>query len=622
MSVSTPASLNLSADYQRRILQANPRLTNELEIELVAFRFGTPEHGRFFHMQRVANLLFTKEHNPDIVSPLDWNPWTVRICKLLCDGDPSLPFTGYPTYVGLTGPASSSKTYSVSLYVFLLWLSSPVRTKGVVSSTSIQAAKNRIWGDLVGLANAAPEEIRNCFALTQSNPAMIKIKGGTHKQSIELIAGDDSQREASDKVLGIKNDWFLLAVDEATEVSHALLEARNNLNKNPRFQMIFIGNAKSHDDPHGKVCEPLKGWDTITVDSDLWATTLPRGAALHLDGMKSPNLDVPEGTPPPFPRLFNRKDLLEVATAEGGENTPGFQRFGRGFWPKGGTANQIYSQSEIELNGGTEKAIWLEPPRRIMGHDVAFSSDGDKSMAVIGELGITPERIPILNHVATEIVEVEDSQAKRRSYAMAERLREIAIKYHVMTEDLGVDCTGTGVSYPEIVDEILGGSCMRIPFNGEVSTLPYPSDGLTKPQEMFDRRVSELWYIGKLYLQKGQFRGLKQSLITDMSKRLYDRGRQNKICVETKRKMRERGVRSPDEADAFMIMLAVARERFGFEVYKGQTRAELERGANWMFQRKKVSFKEMVERHQPQGKMLIAMPAGGWQKQTIQRGGN
>lgn len=606
----------LTAPYQKRILRDNPSLTNALEIELAAFRFGT-EHGRFFHMQRVANFLFTKEHNPDIVSPLDWNPWTTRICRVLCDGDPSMNFQGYPTYIGLTGPASSSKTYSVSLYVFLMWLSSPVRTKAVVSSTSIQAAKNRIWGDIVGIANMVRPELRG-YSITQSNPAMIKLPSGTHKQSIELIAGDDSQREASDKVLGIKNDWFILAVDEATEVSHALFEARSNLDKNPRFQMIFIGNAKSHDDPHGKVCEPAKGWESISIESDIWQTTLPRGLALHLDGLKSPNMAVAEGEVPPFPRLFNRKDLIEVATSEGGQNTPGFQRFGRGFWPKGGTTNQIYSQQDIELNGATEKAIWLEQPRRIIGHDVAFSSEGDKSMAVICDLGITPERVPILAQVATEVVEVDDSQAKRRSYAMAERLKEIAEKYGVATEDIGVDCTGTGVSYPEIVDEILGGHCIRIPFNGEVSTLPYPSDGLTKPQEMFDRRVSELWYIGKLFLQKGQFRGLKQSLITDMCKRLYDRVKQNKIAVETKRKMRERGVKSPDEADAFMIALAVAREKYGFEVYKGEV-ANARGGTNWLFHKNKKSFREWAAEKVPNAKFLINVPKGGWQKTMLKR---
>lgn len=615
---SDTLDLKLSAPYQKRLAKLNPHLTNALEIELVAFRFGTQDHGRFYHMQRVANFLFAKEHNPDIVSPLDWNPWTTQICRVLCDGDSSLGFTGYPTYAGITGPASSSKTYSVALYSFLMWLSSPVRTKVVVSSTSIQAAKNRIWGDVVSAASSVPESIRKSFSITQSNPAMIKIPGGTHKQSIELIAGDDSQREASDKVLGIKNDWFILAVDEATEVSHALFEARSNLDKNPRLQMIFIGNAKSHDDPHGKMCEPLKGWDSITVESELWQTTLPRGVALHLDGMKSPNLIVEEGQTPPFPRLFNRKDLIEVTTTEGGHNTPGFQRFGRGFWPKGGTWNQIYSQNDIELNGATAKPVWWEQAKRLAGVDPSFTEGGDKPMMVICDLGMTPDRVPILAHVASEVIEVSEEQVRLlgRGHAMAHSMKAIAARYGVSPFDIGVDDTGIGITFPEIVDNVCGGTCVRITFNGEVSTLPYPSDGLTEAQEMFDRKVSEIWYVAKLYLGKQQFRGLQASLIASMCTRLYDRGKQNKIVVETKRKMRERGVRSPDEADAFFIALAVAREKYGFEVYTGEVRGGT--GVQ-LFPRPKMNLKEWAAKHRPEAKMLIAGHAGGWAIKAVKR---
>src|ERR1700678_3854415 len=129
----------LAFDWQREIKRRNPRPSNVLEIELVAFRYGT-QHGRFFHMKRLADFFYSKETNPEIIKPLVWNNWTERICRLLCDGDASLSYAGPPDVVGITGPASSSKTFSVALYVFLLWYSNPLQTKGVISSTSIQAA--------------------------------------------------------------------------------------------------------------------------------------------------------------------------------------------------------------------------------------------------------------------------------------------------------------------------------------------------------------------------------------------------------------------------------------------------------------------------------------------------
>lgn len=600
----------LAFDWQREIQKLNPRCTNALEIELIAFRYGT-KHGRFFHMQRLADFFYSKECNPDILRPLIWNPWTISICRLLCDGDEKLSFTGYPDVVGVTGPASSSKTFSVALYIFLLWYSNPLQTKGVISSTSITAAKNKIWADVLQFAMAVPAPLQ-FYEILNSNPAIIKLpkgtSGATSRESIELIAGDDSQRDASDKVLGIKNSWFILGVDEATEVSHALYAARDNVSKNPRYQMIFIGNAKSHDDPHGMVCEPADGWDSITVEDTIWETTQPRGACIHLDGTKSPNLNIPDGHPLPYPGLFSSKDL-----APSGESSiGGHVRFVRGFWAKSGTVNQIYTPQDIELNGGQEKAIWLEKPRRLIGHDPSFSTDGDAAKVVIVDVGMTPERLPIIAHVATEQIEVEEAEDKRRGHAMAERLEVIAKKYGIVSlSDIGVDNTGTGTSYPEIIDEVFKkagweGHCTRVPFNGPVSDSPYPSDDLTEPGEMFDRRVSELWYVGKLFLQKRQMRGLRDSLVKDMCKRLYDRGRQNKIVVETKRKMRERGISSPDEGDSFFIALDLARSKLGFAVYKGEVGP----------QRPKRTFKDWAKKYgqEIQGKQLQVEYGrdGGW----------
>lgn len=608
----------LKEPWQRRLHKANPQC-NPLMLELIAFRFGTPEHGRFYHMRRLANLFFSKEGNPDIIKPLDWNPWTTLICRTLCDGAPGMSFKGYPHHVGITGPASSSKTYSAALYLWLLWFSNPMRTKGIVASTSIQSAKNRIWADVLHFARSMPQQYQ-VYKILASNPAKVCLPKDEDRNSIELIAGDDAQMEASDKVIGIKNDWVIEVVDESTAVSHAMLEARHNLSKNPRFQLIFLGNAETHEDPHGKCCEPAKGWDTITVDTPMWETVLPRGLCIHLDGEKSPNLQVPEGELPPYPRLFGHKDLADVVKSDGGTNSPGYQRFTRGFWPKVGSINQIYSQQDIDLNGGQNKPVWKDKPRRCIGHDPSFSTDGDRAKAVVVDIGQDWKGKHILAHVATEDVEVDDSQKQRHSYALAESLLAIAEKYGVEIEDIAVDNTGTGVSYPEIVDEVFLKRaretdptaklrhCHRVSFNGFVSDRPYPVDPLTNDtKKMFDRRVSELWYIGKLFLNQGQLLGMKDSLVTSICSRRYTRTGERQICVERKKDMRTRGIRSPDEGDAYFIVLDMARERLGFEVFQGLVEKPPV----------KKSFKEWSRHYTPLNGPKLLIGRGGWMGKTL-----
>lgn len=591
---------------------------------MAAFWHGT-ELGHFFHMRRLADFFFSKEENPNILTPLLWSPWALRVGRIICDGDPSFSFKGRPDVIGITGPASSGKTFIVSLYVFLRWYCNPLQTKGVVASTSIQAAKNKIWAEVLQFANSVPKQFQ-FYNILESNPAIIKLPkgtaGATDRASIELIAGDDSQVAASAKVLGIKNRFFLMAIDEATEVSMAMVSALANLSKNVEYQGIYIGNAANHDDPHGKICEPKGGWDSISIESDMWETTFHRGCCIHIDGHKSPNMDVPDGAPLPYPGLFSKKDLV------GEPGSVDDIRFNRGFWAKGGSASQIYTKQDIEIHGAQKPPQWMEKPERIMGHDPGFSEEGDGVGTTIWDLGKLPDGFPIFAQVGSVNLEIEDARSEDRSHAMAEALERSARKFNVTKlENIVVDKTGTGASYPEIVNAVFkragwSGACSTVSFGGSPSELPYPDEDLTPADKMFANRVSELWYIGLLYLKRGQFRGFQNSLINDMCKRRYERIKQNMICVEPKKKMRARGVKSPNEADSAFMALDLARSRYGFTVSESVLGHEFSQISPWnQVAKKKRSFKDWSEHYKSFGevKQLGVERSGGWLGKSLKR---
>jgi hypothetical protein len=46
--------------------------------------------------------------------------------------------------------------------------------------------------------------------------------------------------------------------------------------------------ARSFYDPFGKFITPLKGWDSISVESEEWETA--RGIAIHFDATKNPRI--------------------------------------------------------------------------------------------------------------------------------------------------------------------------------------------------------------------------------------------------------------------------------------------------------------------------------------------
>jgi hypothetical protein len=82
--------------------------------------------------------------------------------------------------------------------------------------------------------------------------------------------------------------------------------------------------------------------------------------------------------------------------------------------------------------------------------------------------------------------------------------------------------------------------------------------------ELFDRFVSELWWAGRAWMEEGlvggvgaQFKNLREQL----SARRYETVNDRKISVEPKREMKERLGTSPDEADAFVLLVELLRRR-------------------------------------------------------------
>jgi hypothetical protein len=91
------------------------------------------------------------------------------------------------------------------------------------------------------------------------------------------------------------------------------------------------------------------------------------------------------------------------------------------------------------------------------------------------------------------------------------------------------------------------------------------SDPVTA-RDKFDRRVSELWWVGREFVKYGQIKGVNDDLSRELKARKYttQKGPEGlKIKVETKPDMKDRLGFSPDLADSFAVALDIARSRFG-----------------------------------------------------------
>ena len=102
-------------------------------------------------------------------------------------------------------------------------------------------------------------------------------------------------------------------------------------------------------------------------------------------------------------------------------------------------------------------------------------------------------------------------------------------------------------------------------FGGAASDLPVSSEDLRPAKEVYDRRVTELWFTAREYLQSGQLRGIDPWTAKEFCSREFEDERR-KLKLQTKRDMKAVYGMSPDIADCTVILTEVAK-RSGIGVY-------------------------------------------------------
>ena len=188
-------------------------------------------------------------------------------------------------WVTLTAGAASWKTTCAAMYVTASWYASPKDTVVVCTSTTLDGLRRRIWKEISKFyrlrpAFGNPVLSRNC----------IQFEKGMDDAGIFGLATDKGEIDkAIGKIIGFHAPSMIVMVDEMPYTPEAIVEACVNLESGSnRFQFIGIGNAADQLDPHGRMCEPKHGWDSVDVEAEKWETK--RGVCVHLDGLKSPNV--------------------------------------------------------------------------------------------------------------------------------------------------------------------------------------------------------------------------------------------------------------------------------------------------------------------------------------------
>ena len=106
-------------------------------------------------------------------------------------------------------------------------------------------------------------------------------------------------------------------------------------------------------------------------------------------------------------------------------------------------------------------------------------------------------------------------------------------------------------------------SCVPVVFGQAATEMKATQEDTVKARDKYQNFVSELWFWAREWCRLGlvYIKGSPPTLLSQLEARKYEEYGKNKILVESKREMKKLTGESPDHADAFCLLIHLARIR-------------------------------------------------------------
>lgn len=519
------------------------------------------------HYKSISDEIWGVE---DSIWPFEWNPYSERM----------LEFKLKYNFLMICGHQRSGKSDFIAHWLNNNFLFDPYNTKCLATSLTLKSARGKIWGKISECWQQACRRIAQIYGLPATegekympgkllNAGIIKYSMGgveTEQAGLELVPGDETKaRESSEKIQGYHRNRMFAGLDELASLSHGLMKTvKTNIFTDDQADVTGSFNPDSFFDPAGIACEPVNGGYKI-LTPDLMDWKIAGGWCIRFRGSSSPNMT---GAGERYKYLLSREEY-ENKKAEMGEKSKEFCKMYEGTFSTTGTVEAIYDENEIIQYRGqqsiTTDRLWYEEPQGCSFLDASYSHGGDWAAMAIGKLGwakINEKRILVLEIQGDPIrldadIDVKKDKSEQVVAAYIAKNKELGIQ----PKNSGVDISGNPTIYSLIARD-WSKDILQLNFGETASENPISRTDHRPAKERYVRKVSEIWYAGKPLIRSEQLKGLTPTVILEMCNRTYKEVN-GRIQVESKDDMRERSLRSPDNADAVLGLAYLCRDRMG-----------------------------------------------------------
>lgn len=537
----TPFQAELFLFYYGNQLAANPywRPKGSVPGMLGSSDIPYTGDGRFEHFKNIAQALFPKT--------FQWHDWSEKAGRAFCEN----------RSVAICGAGGSGKSTTAGLYALIWMLAAPNDSAVLIASTSIDAAKKRIWKnirqyytEMVKLTRKVGETVlignpRPCIRASKTDTAhgiyVVAVAKGEVEKGVEALKGFHPKR-------------LLMIGDETDSIGQAVVDVGVNQEIGTiEYQSIWLGNDPSLFNPLGKIMQPEIG-KPVTLGNTEW-TSANGTYCLRFDAFESPN--VKEGGEK-YHGIVSKKNI-DQAIKERGENHPQIWIMLRGIHPPEGADDTVLSEALFLRNHCQNSVTWKTGFQSIGLLDPAFG--GDRCIFRTMDYGMdTANQMKILVGQPIEIqIDGGDTQ-NPPEYQIAQKVKSLCESKGIKPQDFVMDGSGTGRGTAAVLQREWGSSINVIQFGGACTEMPTSDEDSKPANEAYDRLVTELWYSFRVFVEAGMIRGLDpQTAMEFCARKFYIKAK--KISVETKPEMKLRGAMSPDLADCVVCGIHLLRER-------------------------------------------------------------
>ena len=392
-----------------------------------------------------------------------------------------------------------------------------------------------------------------------------------------------------------------MLVHNCSLLPKVFVDSISNLDKNPDFKLIGLGNPKETTDALGILAEPsadLGGWDGGIDQSPVtkvWTTRRPDGVCVQLVGSDSPNLDGKLGIP------LITQEQIDRDIAFYGRDSLWFTMMNEGVMPKGQGSRRVLTRQDCVKFGAFNPPNWLGSARtKIAFLDAAYGGvGGDRCIFGTLEYGAeTPTDLP--EAVASALISQQPVADRAKNIIALGPVENVPInpKLDILAVDQIVNfvksrCEAANIppanffydagmrsSLVMAFSRLWSAQCQAIDCGGSPTESKVSADIDIPCSKYYSKRITEIWFSVRLVVHAGQFRGMTDDVIYEFAAREWTIVGANKTEVETKEKMKLKVGRSPDKADAVAIGVEGARQR-GFVIRRMRQAQQAKQDEKW-----------------------------------------